>query len=154
VNRSLRVCSTPQALRGLRPSEFDPGSIGARFPALTPSPLSVSQGFHPVTTPCPHARLTPAPLCAGILRDHGLLVPCGTGSPLRLRPTLEYYSRSGAFRCACSFTHKTSKQLSWPSRLQGFLREPPRVLRLNPLEVSTSSGFAGGVSSISTLRWR
>jgi len=66
VNRSLRVCSTPQALRGLRPSELDPGSIGARFPALTPASLSVSQGFHPMTTPCPHARLTPTPSRAGI----------------------------------------------------------------------------------------
>lgn len=154
ANRSLRVCSTPQALRGLRPSESDPGSISTRFPALTPSPLSVSQGFHPLTSPCPHPRSTPAPLRAGILRDLGLLAPCGTGSPLRLQPTLEYCSRSGAFRCACSFTHRTSKQLSWPSRLQGSLRKSPRTLRSNPPGVSTPSGFTGDLSSISTLRWR
>jgi hypothetical protein len=52
----------PAGTPRVRPSKLDPRSIGARFPALAPSPLATSQGFHPTAHSALIHGSTPTPL--------------------------------------------------------------------------------------------
>lgn len=145
----------PAGTPRVRPSELDPRSIGARFPALAPSPLATSQGFHPAAHSALIHGSTPTPLrVMGSCAVAGSSHPCGCRLPSQASPDLEAFCPiwSAPSRPAVSPASRRSSSPGLPAfrafseshlgpfgpTLAGF--EPPQGL----LVVSVASPPCGG----------
>jgi hypothetical protein len=142
-HRDLQVCSTLLALRGFDLQSLTTNRAVSCFQDLAPTPLSTSQGFHPCCTStlnvfCPHD------LTHQDSRAAGLLVPCGTGSPLRFQPTLKLCSRFIASRQRMQF-HPPAPETTLLAfqGLQGISQH--HLEHALPSQSSTLSGLTGDI---------